>query len=64
MPISTTEIIETLKSKGINPTEDEFPLDDLPEIGVVSEQEDIYTTSVDEIFELCILPLSISRYLT
>ena len=51
MPISTTEIIETLKSKGINPTEDEFPLDDLPEIGVVSEQEDIYTTSVDEIFE-------------
>ena len=51
MPISTTEIIETLKSKGINPTEDEFPLDDLPEIGVVSEQENIYTTSVDEIFE-------------
>ena len=51
MSISTTEIIEILKSKGINPYEDEFPLDDLAEIDVVSEQEDIYTTSVDEILK-------------
>ena len=49
MTIQITEILDALRERGINPAE-EIGSIDFPDIGEVDEGEEIYATSVDEVF--------------
>jgi hypothetical protein len=50
MAVSTSEILDVLRARGILPLEDDWPELDLPGVGEIEEGETVYTTSLDEVF--------------
>jgi hypothetical protein len=46
---STEEILETLRTYGIDPREELVDIPDFPEVGEISEHEIVYPTSLDDV---------------
>lgn len=50
MAIQTDQILDVLRDYGIHPLDDEYGGIDLPGIGAIEEGEEVYATSIDEVF--------------
>ena len=49
MPISTSQILDVLHQYGINPLDDTYAQAELPTIGEIAEDEEVYNTSLSEV---------------
>lgn len=50
MSISTNQILNVLHHYDIFPHDEDYPVGDLPGIGETSDSENVYTTSINEVF--------------